>query len=75
MRRFLWNKSRTDQRKGQAFVSLEVVCRPTQAGGLEILDRQKMNMTLLTKWVDRLISSRDDLVTQVLKESSGKGLT
>ena len=51
------------------------MCRPTYEGGLGILDIQKMNMTLLTKWVARLMSSRDDLVTKVLKESHGRGFT
>ena len=51
MRRFLWNKSGSERRNGQALVSWEVVCRPTQKGGLGIIDRQKMNMALLTKWV------------------------
>ena len=34
MRRFLWNGSGTKQLNGQALVSWEVVCRPTQARGL-----------------------------------------
>ena len=51
------------------------MCRTTQAWGLGILDIQKMNMALLTNWVARLMSSWDDLVTQVLKEIYDKGLT
>ena len=29
---------------------------------------------LLTKWVARLMSSQEDLITQILKESYGRGL-
>ena len=75
IRRFLWNKSGSEQGTGQALVSWEVVCRPTEDGELRIINIQKMNMALLTKWVARIMSSRDDLVTKVLKESCGTGLT
>ena len=46
MRIFVWNKSGSKQRNGQVLVSWEVVCRPTQKGGLGIIDIQKMNMAL-----------------------------
>ena len=55
-------------------VSWDMVCRPTKEGGLGILDIHNMSTTLLTKWVARLMSSREDLVTQILKESYGRDL-
>ena len=56
MRRVLWNGSGSEQHNGQALVSWKVVRKPTQEGGLGILDIQKTNTALLTKWVARLIS-------------------
>ena len=50
------------------------VYRPIPAGGLGNLDIHKMNMTLVAKWVARFMSPREDLVTQVLKESYGREL-
>ena len=55
-------------------VSWDFICRPTNAGGLGILDAQTMNMVLLTKWVAMLMSPREDLITHVLKENYGRGL-
>ena len=74
MRQFLWKGSGTEQHHWQALVSWDIECRPTQVGGLRILNIQKMNTAVLTKQVASLVSSFDDLVTQVLKESYGKGL-
>ena len=69
MRRFLWKGSGFDQCRGQALVSWDNVCRPIQAGGLEILDIHKMNTALLEKWIARFMNSREDLGAQVVKES------
>ena len=35
---------------------------------------QKINTMLLIKWVARFMSSRESLITQVLKESYDRGL-
>ena len=69
MRRFMWKGCGSRQCRGQALVSLASVCRLIQTGGLGILDLQKMNTALLAKWVARFMSSQEDLVMQVLKES------
>ena len=74
MRRFLWKSCGSGQRPGQALVSWDSVCRPIQTRGLGILDLQKSNTMLREKWVARFMSSQEDLVTQVLKESYGKEL-
>ena len=71
MRRFLWKGTGLGQRRGQAMVSWEIACKPIKAGGLGILDIHNMSTTLLTKWVARRMSSWEDLVTQILKESYG----
>ena len=69
MRRFMWKGCGSGQCRGHALVSLASVCRLIQTGGLGILDLQKMNTALLAKWVARFMSSQEDLVMQVLKES------
>ena len=38
-------------------------------GGLRVLNLQSMNMTSLTKLVDMIVGSRDDLVISVLQDS------
>ena len=55
-------------------VSWDIVCKPIKAQGLGILDIHNMSNTLLTKWVARLLSSREHLVTKILKESYAKEL-
>ena len=74
MRRFLWKGCKSGQRWGQALVSWASVCRPIQAGGLGILDLQKMNTVVLATWVARFMSSQEDLVKQILKESYSREL-
>ena len=74
MRSFLWKGCGSRQRREQGLVLWANVCRPIQAGGLGILDSQKMNTALLEKWVARFMSSQKDLVTQVLKENCGREL-
>ena len=71
---FLVKGTGSKQRLGQALVSWDNVCRPIQARGLGILDIHKMNTVLLAKWVVRFMSSKEDLVTQVLKEIYGREL-
>ena len=74
MRCFLWKGYGSGQRCGQALVSWDNVYRPNQAGGLGIINIHKMNTTFQPKWVARFLSSREDLITQVLKESYGREL-
>ena len=74
MRRFWWKVSVAKQCHGQALVSWDSMCRPIQAEGLGILNIEIMNTTLRASQVTKLMNSREDLVTPVLKESNDRGL-
>ena len=70
----LVERFRTKTKSWVPMVSWDVVCRPTKAGGLGILEALKMNMTLSKKIGGLTHEPREDLVTQVLKELYGQGL-
>ena len=58
----------------QEMVTWDIACRLIKATELGILDIHNMSITLLTKWVAKLMSSRKDLVTQIMKEINGREL-
>ena len=54
-----------------ALVSWEVIYRPIKLGGLAVLHLQTMNLTLLPKWVAIFMSSKMNMVLEVLKDADG----
>ena len=74
MRGFFWKGSCHGDSRGAALVSWEVVCRPTNLGGLGVRHLQRTNVALLTKWVGRVMRPEDELVIKVLRDRYGTQL-
>ena len=56
-----------------ALVAWDVICRPTNLGGLGVLHLPTMNLALLTKWVARFMGPGEDLVKNILHDCYGSG--
>jgi hypothetical protein len=50
LRGFLW-KGRRDAHGGHCLVAWDLVCMPKELGGLGIINLQKMNIALRTRWL------------------------
>ena len=74
MRGLFWRGSRQEESRGVALVAWETVCRPISQGGLGVPHFQQVNMTLLTKWVARLMHSSGDLIAAILRDGYGASL-
>ena len=74
MRGFFWRGSRPEEARGTALVASEAVCRPVSHGGLGIQSLQHTNLALLSKWVCRLLSPSEDLVSVLLLDCYGASL-
>ena len=59
---------------GGALVAWTTVCRPLAHGGLGIRHIDHTNMTLLSKWVVRVMESSRDMVSTLLREAYGHSL-
>ena len=74
MRGFFWHGPRQEGSRGVALVAWETVCRPVSQGGLGVPHLQQANMTLLTKWVARLMQPSGDMVVAILRDGYGASL-
>ncbi|XP_078436377.1 uncharacterized protein LOC144707136 [Wolffia australiana] len=67
MRRFFWGGNGEGGR-GIPLVAWDVVCRPMKQGGLGILHLESMNLVLLAKCVEGMVSSTEGLAIKVLRD-------
>ena len=74
MRSFLWRDSQPDEAWGTTLFAWSIVCRPVTQGRLSIRHLQLTNMTLLAKWVRRMMQPSGDLATVVLRDGYGSSL-
>ena len=74
MRGFFWLGTRLKESRGVALVAWETVCRLVDQGGLGVRQLLHTNITLLSKWVCRLLQPTGDLVTTVLRDEYGTTL-
>ena len=75
MRRFFWKGLGSREGRGLASVPWDQVCRPLKLGGFfGVLKLQTMNLALLTKWLSRIMSKEEDLVSLVLVDHNGSYL-
>ena len=72
MRRFFWKGSK--EGRGMALVAWDDICTPTGQGGLGVPHLKMMNMTLLTKWVKRIIGPEEDVIRSVMRDRYGAGV-
>jgi hypothetical protein len=71
-RKFLWGGS--SNKAKLAWVKWVDVCRSKEDGGLGIRNLRLVNISLLTKWRWRLMTSQDTLWGLVLKAKYGRGI-
>ena len=74
MRGFFWRGPRQEGSRGVAVVAWETVCRPVSQGGLGVPLIQQAKMTLLTKWVARLMHPSGELVLTIFRDGYGASL-
>ena len=74
MRNFFWHGAEIDGTRGQALVKWSTICQPMAEGGLGVKNLRHTNMTLLMKWVRRLMQAPLDMATQVLMDNYGRVL-
>ena len=57
-----------------ALVAWDDICTPTGQGGLGVPHLKTMNVTLLTKWVKRIICLEEDVIRAVMRDRYGAGV-
>jgi hypothetical protein len=62
---FLWDEN--ENKKKYHLVNWQKVCMPKDQGGLGVLDLEKMNIALLSKWLWKLFNE-DGIWQQILRK-------
>ena len=69
MKRFIWKGLGSEEDRGMALVSWDLICRSANQGGQRVINLQAMNLAMLTKCVAKIMNSKEDLALRVQRDS------
>ena len=69
--RIFWRGTGAGKGMDRTLIIWDVVCSPLHSGGLGLLHNQGINLALLTRWLGRIRSPKEDLAIKILKDFYG----